>query len=43
MTFEQISQWTGHIERETQRRYTHYSGEASRRLMNDLPFEFAEK
>ena len=43
MTFEQISQWTGHIERETQQRYTHYSGEASRRLMNDLPFEFAEK
>ena len=42
MTFEQISQWTGHIERETQRRYTHYSGEASRKLMDDLPFVFSE-
>lgn len=38
LTFEQISQWTGHIERETQERYTHYSGAASRRLMDDLPF-----
>ena len=42
MTFEQISQWTGHIELETQRRYTHYSGEASRQLMDELPFAFSE-
>ena len=40
-TFEQISQWTGHIERETQKRYTHYSGEASKKLMDDLPFDFS--
>ena len=42
MTFDQLSQWSGHIDPETQRRYTHYSGEASRRLMNKLPFHFKE-
>ncbi|MHC4090064.1 MAG: tyrosine-type recombinase/integrase [Planctomycetota bacterium] len=42
-TFQQISQWSGHIEPETQRRYTHYVGEASKALMDTLPFAFSER
>lgn len=41
-SFEQISQWSGHIHPETQKRYTHYYGEASKKLMNGLPFTFSE-
>ncbi len=41
-TFEQISQWTGHISPETQKRYTHYSSAASKTLMDGLPFQFSE-
>jgi integrase len=40
MTFEQIAQWTGQIDRETQKRYTHHSGEESKALMSTLPFKF---
>jgi len=42
-SFEQISQWSGHIHPETQKRYTHYYGEASKKLMNGLPFSFSEE
>lgn len=40
-SFEQISQWSGHINEVTQRRYTHYDSEASKQLINNLPFTFA--
>jgi len=41
-SFEQISQWSGHIHPDTQKRYTHYYGEASKKLMDGLPFAFSE-
>jgi len=40
LTFEQISKWSGHIDPETQRRYTHFMGDRSKALMGDLPFKF---
>lgn len=39
-TFEQISKWSGHIDPETQRRYTHFIGDRSKCLMGGLPFRF---
>jgi integrase len=42
-SFEQVSQWSGHIHPDTQKRYTHYYGEKSKKLMNGLPFAFSEK
>ncbi len=39
-TFDQIAKWTGHVDPETQKLYTHWFDNNARERMDKLPFEF---
>ena len=39
-SFNQIAKWTGHVDPETQKLYTHWFDTQARKRMDELPFEF---
>lgn len=39
-SFDQIAKWTGHVDPETQKLYTHWFDTMARERMDKLPFEF---
>lgn len=39
-TFDQIAKWTGHVDPETQKLYTHWFDRQARERMDKVPFEF---
>lgn len=39
-TFDQIAKWTGHVDAETQKLYTHWFDQQARERMDRLPFDF---
>ena len=39
-TFDQIAKWTGHVDPETQKLYTHWFDRQARGRMDRLPFDF---
>lgn len=39
-TFDQIAKWTGHVDPETQKLYTHWFDVQARERMDKLPFDF---
>ncbi len=39
-TFDQIAKWTGHVDPETQKLYTHWFDRQARERMDRVPFEF---
>ncbi len=39
-TFDQIAKWTGHVDPETQKLYTHWFDNQARERMDRLPFDF---
>ena len=42
-TFDQIAKWTGHVDPETQKLYTHWFDNNARERMDKLPFEFDKR